>query len=608
MSCRIWGVLVLALLSALTATAADKEKKCTLQQMGELPVTMSGTRPLIAGTINGQPARFLADSGAFFSMLTPDAAEKHGLKLGSLPPNIRVLGTGGVERMQLTKVQKFSLAGYAGGRTFENVDFLVGGNRFSGEIDGIIGQNLIGQADTEYDLANGFLRLFRAQDCKGALLAYWSAGQSVAAMEYEPTTLRQPHFVATARLNGKKIRVMFDSGASVSFLTLDAAARVGIEPEDEGVQAAGLSHGIGRKATENFIARFDSLDLGGEVIRNARLRMGDIHSGDGVDMLLGADFFLSHRIYVDSKLRKIYFTYNGGPVFDLRRKPQLAAMTAEGAPSDAADETPVPASEPASAAAASALSAADLRRRGAASAARRDYAAAIVDLDAAVRLDPADAENWYQRGVVLWQSGKPLQAVDDFTQTLSLQPDHIAALMARGTLRLQSDGSAARADFDKAVSLAPDDAALSLQIARALDGAGKRQEAIAALDAWVARHPKDDRLPGVLNQRCWLRAMEDLELPLALADCDAAIKQGARNSATYDSRALVHLRMGNYARSLDDYERALKLQPKEAWSLYGRGLARIRLGRKEQGDADIEAATAIDASVARRYIEAGLSP
>ncbi len=40
-------------------------------------------------------------------------------------------------------------------------------------------------------------------------------------------------------------------------------------------------------------------------------------------MILGADFFLSHHILVASSQRKLYFTYNGGPVFDLR--PQAVA-------------------------------------------------------------------------------------------------------------------------------------------------------------------------------------------------------------------------------------------------------------------------------------------
>jgi hypothetical protein len=32
------------------------------------------------------------------------------------------------------------------------------------------------------------------------------------------------------------------------------------------------------------------------------------------DMIIGADFFLSHRIYVASSQHKLYFTYNGAGV------------------------------------------------------------------------------------------------------------------------------------------------------------------------------------------------------------------------------------------------------------------------------------------------------
>ena len=46
-------------------------------------------------------------------------------------------------------------------------------------------------------------------------------------------------------------------------------------------------------------------------------------------MLLGADFFLSHRIYVANSRDKLYFTYNGGPGLqawarDRRRSPRMS--------------------------------------------------------------------------------------------------------------------------------------------------------------------------------------------------------------------------------------------------------------------------------------------
>jgi len=42
-------------------------------------------------------------------------------------------------------------------------------------------------------------------------------------------------------------------------------------------------------------------------------------------MLLGADFFQSHRIYVANSQRQMFFTYNGGPVFGLPASQSPAA-------------------------------------------------------------------------------------------------------------------------------------------------------------------------------------------------------------------------------------------------------------------------------------------
>jgi hypothetical protein len=51
--------------------------------------------------------------------------------------------------------------------------------------------------------------------------------------------------------------------------------------------------------------------------------------------------------------------------------------------------------------------------------------------------------------------------------------------------------------------------------------------------------------------------------------------------------------MGDLDKSIADYDAALRLQPHRAWSLYGRGLAKVRKGLTTAGEADIAAATAI---------------
>ncbi len=122
------------------------------------------------------------------------------------------------------------------------------------------------------------------------------------------------------------MRAYFDTGAAGSVITLAAAKRAGVSVDAPGVVAAGQSFGIGRQSVQTWIAPFASFKIGDEEIRNTKLRIEASLMRD-VDMLIGADFFLSHRIYVATSQRKLYFTYNGGPVFNLTAGTSAAAKT-----------------------------------------------------------------------------------------------------------------------------------------------------------------------------------------------------------------------------------------------------------------------------------------
>ena len=55
--------------------------------------------------------------------------------------------------------------------------------------------------------------------------------------------------------------------------------------------------------------------------------------------------------------------------------------------------------------------------------------------------------------------------------------------------------------------------------------------------------------------------------------------------------------MGQLGAAIDDYSSALRSDPKLASALYGRGLAKLKIGDKAGGDADISAAKTIHAQV-----------
>ena len=71
---------------------------------------------------------------------------------------------------------------------------------------------------------------------------------------------------------------------------------------------------------------------------------------------------------------------------------------------------------------------------------------------------------------------------------------------------------------------------------------------------------------------------------------------------------VIWLRLGNYDKSIEDYQAALAMQPKQVWSLYGLGLAELKKGRTDQANTSLQKAQSLDATIAGRFKEIGLAP
>jgi len=579
---------------------------CKVGMIAELPVTMNGMRPMITAKINGEDAAFIVDSGAFFNLLSGPGAAQYKLDTQPTSVNLILEGVGGSSRATVTTVKEFTLAGVR----IKKVPFIVGGSAFGAGAVGVLGQNLLRIADVEYDLANGVIRLVKPDGCNKTMMAYWAKpGDAYSEMPIEWATAAHPHTTGEALLNGTKIRVMFDTGASTSALSLRAAERAGITPDSPGVVKAGRARGIGRRSVQTWLAQFQSFKIGDEEIHNAKLRFGDLGAMNA-DMLIGSDFFLSHRIYVASSQRKVYFTFNGGPVFNLAERPPQFADAEGDEPSGESGDSPqpqVPEGQP--------TDAAGFNRRGAAFAARRDFPHAIEDLTHACELAPAEPEYFYQRGRAFLGNRQPALAIADFDQVIKLKPDHVPALVVRAGMNLgrldqtgQGNAGDVLADLNKASATAAKEDDVHFEIGTLYSRAGAFGLAIEQYDLWLDKHPPEGRTPDAYANRCRSRAMLGLELDKALSDCNRAVK--AREDAPFflDSRGLVQLRMGSYDKAIADYDAVLKIQPKNPWALYGRGLAKLHKGAKSDGEADIAAAKASGPRVVAEAGRRGLTP
>lgn len=588
-------VAALILLAAMPATASQ----CNIQLLPSIPVTMKGLRPMVSTRINGHKARFIIDTGAFWSMLSPAAEAEYGLPERLHTTGLRLQGINGGAETDVAIAYTFTFLDH----DFHAVEFLVGGNDFGSGAAGLLGGNLLRIANAEFDFAHGKMRFFKARHCGADPLAYWAANQPVGVVDLEPSSSRSPSLIGHARVNGKRITVQFDTGSPQSMLTLAAARRAGITSATPGVKPAGAIFGIGAHTSKSWVAPISSFEIGGEKIENTHVLVGDVDMQD-VDMLLGADFFLSHRVSIAYGRNKLYFTYNGGPIFN-RGQPywiKKAGGTLVQGGTAAAAQTAKPAS------------ADELEREGRAYLSERQYPAALADLTRACRLAPENPGFLFERSKAYLAQGQTAHALSDLNAAIGLQPKLYRARLARASLLLHWQGAPADAasevgeDADTVDRSAPEESELRFPLADVYARLGRYHTAIREIDDWMHYHGQDVTLPDGFNMRCWIRAEADLNLHRALHDCDRALERLPKSVAVLDNRGLVYLRLGQLDRSIADYGSALKIDPRSATSLYGRGLAELRNGQSTAGRADLAAAKRRNPQVVGRFARMGLSP
>ncbi len=282
--------------------------------------------------------------------------------------------------------------------------------------------------------------------------------------------------------------------------------------------------------------------------------------------------------------------------------------------------------------------------RGALRLRRQELAEAVADLTEAVQLKPQDYQAYMNLARAFQLQGRDADAVRQLDQALAQGPASSLAALHRTRARLhQEAGRVADAvrDLDAAACLeaggkdSPQAAEDLLAKGRLLVRAGDPTGAIAAFDAALAGSP-DHR--GALRERAevLLRLHHDTD---ALRDLNRLLAgpraSKAEAAALYRSRAAVRTRVGDHAGALEDFtelldlesdaaayvgrgwcyltadavklanadfDRALRLNPKDADARNGRANARVRLGNYQDAVDDAEQALELGpATASLRY-------
>lgn len=572
----------LAMAACVAPLAAQAE--CQLIQLSDMPLTMRGAAPLLDVEINGSPVRLLVDSGATWSNLTTAKAQELGLRTYAPSSGLRVRGIGGSTSAQLTRVKSFRFAEW----DLENVEFFV----FAMPVaDGTLGQNILDLVEVEYDFSKGRMRFFHGEDCRNSMLAYWAGDRAWSVVDLEEFALAPDMTTAYAEVNGERMRVLIDTGASATILSERAARRAGIDLDHPEVEEGGALGGVGRSTRRTWVVRLDTFKLGDQEVSNPPVRVVDANLR--VDMILGTDFLSSHRVLVSNDQKKMYFTYEGGPIFNSEADAYVLMDDGELVDHDADDGGELEGADA-------------FASRGAARLAQGQSADAVADYDEAIRLDPENASYYLQRSRARIPLEQFEESWDDLQRAIDLEPDNAEALILRARLTFlrDPDSEDAFADAMAASRAVAPQSNLRMQLGEVMTTLGRMDQAIVEYSQWLEAHRQDVRRPLALNGRCWARGLANVDLDDALDDCNEAVRRGPDTAAFLDSRGMVRLRRGEYERAIEDYSRALEIEETLAFSFYGRSMARRALGQTAQADADLAAAKAVRASVvedAARY-------
>jgi tetratricopeptide (TPR) repeat protein len=234
-----------------------------------------------------------------------------------------------------------------------------------------------------------------------------------------------------------------------------------------------------------------------------------------------------------------------------------------------------------------------------------ETARALADLDRAISLAPQSTLAYFYRGLVHSRMNMNVAALADYNAALERNPRNVEALTSRAAIHsLNSRMAFAIQDLDAAVAIAKENPHVYFNRGFAYFAQGQYQKAI---DDYTTAISLDPDFALAYNNRALARAVINKDLPLALADCDMALKLAPGNLDVRDTRGFVYLKLGDPALALNEYNAALARDPNRTTALFGSGLAKIRMGNIKSGEGDQAAARILDPEVDQQFAFYGLN-
>ena len=198
-------------------------------------------------------------------------------------------------------------------------------------------------------------------------------------------------------------------------------------------------------------------------------------------------------------------------------------------------------------------------RRGHAKYMQKQYEAAIINLNAALRIRPDYAEAYTGRGFVKAELGQYEAAISDYDEALRIKPDAVDIFFNRGVAKYELRRyESAISDFEIVLRIEPDSAQTYNNRGLAKYELGQYESAISDYDAALRINPNDAE--AYVNRgytKLALRQYTDV-----ISDCNAALRIKTNSAPAYYNRGVAKHELGRTWEAKYDLQTALKLADK----------------------------------------------
>jgi tetratricopeptide (TPR) repeat protein len=221
---------------------------------------------------------------------------------------------------------------------------------------------------------------------------------------------------------------------------------------------------------------------------------------------------------------------------------------------------------------------------------RAEHEAAVAAADAAVALDPGNANAWSNRGSALQALGRRSAAVESFDRAVAANPRHVASLVNRGALLMgMRKLPEALASLERAAEISPDLPQVHTNRSQALVDLERFDEALAAADRALELNPR--------LAKGWTRRGDALfgldRYEEALESYRSALEHGSGEYGWIGAAQALRS-MGRSTEAVEAFDRAVAAAPASTMARYLRALAKFAAGDFAGGWDDYEVRWAYD--------------